>query len=254
MDAIDPSDHTVKELEAVLPDIDDREILSTLLEEERSGKKRKTAIEVIEERLDTIVAEEQDQEEGQVTETAQSPGDAFGNDDEAVPSGAVDDEVSRLNEDEPDSDPQTTGSAQSNDETVQVLTFTLGDENYCVGIDHVTEIVEAGDVTSIPNAPDHVEGMMDLRGETTTIIDPRGPLGIESNGSANGSRNRIVVFDPDGFEHGSATGWTVDDVHNVLRISRANVDTGPVETDGVNGVVKREGDFLIWVSPEALTG
>lgn len=241
MDAIDPGDHTVNELEAVLPDIDDVEILEVLLERERDGEDRKTAVDAIESRLEAVASPDPDQPANDPTD---SP------DHQSGPGSTEDDAAS---DSTASSEEGVNQPSEETTENAQVLTFTLNDETYCVGIDHVTEIVEAGDVTSIPNSPNHVEGMMDLRGETTTIIDPRGPLGIETNGSENGNGDRIVVFDPDGF-NGSATGWTVDEVHNVLRISTADVDSGPAENDGVHGVVKQDGEFLIWVSPEALTG
>lgn len=56
----------------------------------------------------------------------------------------------------------------------QVLEFTLGEEQYCIDIEYVTEVVSRSkkDVTSIPDSPPHVEGAIDLRGETTRVIDP----------------------------------------------------------------------------------
>ena len=66
----------------------------------------------------------------------------------------------------------TTGGSAANT-TGQVLEFALGDETYCVSIDYVTEIVDVGELTTVPNAPRHVEGVMDLRGRTTSIVDPK---------------------------------------------------------------------------------
>ena len=53
----------------------------------------------------------------------------------------------------------------------QVLKFTLGDEDYCVDIDYVAEIAEGENMTAVPDSAPYVEGVMDLRGRTTTIIN-----------------------------------------------------------------------------------
>jgi purine-binding chemotaxis protein CheW len=132
----------------------------------------------------------------------------------------------------------------------QVLEFELGEETYCVSIDYVTEIVDVGDVTTVPNSPPHVEGVMDLRGRTTAIIDPKVVFDV----GAGGDRERIVVYDPDVVEDQGAAGWLVDEVDQVVRIDEADVDESPGNGDAaINGVVKREeGDFVIWVDPRAV--
>jgi len=136
------------------------------------------------------------------------------------------------------------------DATNQVLEFQLGDETYCVSIDHVTEIVDVGELTTVPNAPPHVEGVMDLRGRTTSIVNPKVVFDIDG-----GEPSRIIVFDPEvaGDEHG-AVGWLVDEVDQVSQVDPANVDQSPT-TEGANsvrGVVKRDNGFVIWVNPDAI--
>jgi purine-binding chemotaxis protein CheW len=132
----------------------------------------------------------------------------------------------------------------------QVLEFELGEETYCVSIDYVTEIVDVGDVTTVPNSPPHVKGVMDLRGRTTAIIDPKVVFDV----GAGGDRERIVVYDPDVVEDQGAAGWLVDEVDQVVRIDEADVDESPGNGDAaINGVVKREeGNFVIWVDPRAV--
>jgi len=130
--------------------------------------------------------------------------------------------------------------------TGQVLEFALGDETYCVSIDYVTEIVDVGDLTSVPNAPAHVEGVMDLRGRTTSIVDPKVVFGIDGAGAAE----RIIVFDPDIVEDQAAAGWLVDEVFQVVQITPDQVDRSPANDSGsIRGVVKRDDDFVIWVDP-----
>ena len=124
-----------------------------------------------------------------------------------------------------------------------VLEFSLGDDRYCIDIAHVDEIVDAAeDVTSIPNADANVVGVVDLRGETTTVVDPRVRLGVE--GAPDGSR--IVVLS----EHES-TGLLVDDVHEVESVDPEAVDDSAA-SETTRGVVRRDDRFVVWVDPDAL--
>jgi purine-binding chemotaxis protein CheW len=130
-------------------------------------------------------------------------------------------------------------------ESVQVLEFGLGDETYCLDISYVDEIVDAGDLTAIPNSPAHVEGVMDLRGRTTTIVDPKVIFGI----AGEGSRDRIVVFDSEAVGEQGTLGWVVDDVYQVRTIDPADVDDETVEDEVVHGIVRGDDGFVVWVDP-----
>jgi purine-binding chemotaxis protein CheW len=126
----------------------------------------------------------------------------------------------------------------------QVLEFRLDGEAYCVSIDYVTEIVDMGDLTPIPNAPEHVKGVMDLRGETTAIIDPK--VRLDLGGSAG---DRIIIFDAAVFDDERSIGWAVDSVREVARVDPESVDDPPVEREHVRNIVKRDDGFVIWVDP-----
>ena len=124
-----------------------------------------------------------------------------------------------------------------------VLEFSLGDGRYCIDISHVDEIVDApGDITPIPNSPAHVVGVVDLRGETTTIVDPTVKLDIEAE--TTGTRI-IVLSDAD------RTGLLIDDVHQVEEVDPDAIDTSAA-TETTKGVIRREDRFVIWVEPAAL--
>lgn len=82
--------------------------------------------------------------------------------------------------------------------TGQVLEFQLGSETYCVSIDYVTEIVDIGELTSVPNAPPHVRGVYDLTYEGNYDADPNGnEFSVseiqDDDGSISGSQ---VLNDP----------------------------------------------------------
>lgn len=138
--------------------------------------------------------------------------------------------------------------AATTTETGQVLEFTLGSEVYCVSIDNVTEIVGMSDLTAVPNTPGHVEGVMDLRGRTTTIVNPKTVLNLDDDAMGE----RIIVFDPELFEESQSVGWVVDTVREVIRVSKDDVDESPGDDDYIEGVHKRDDDFVIWVKPKTL--
>lgn len=130
----------------------------------------------------------------------------------------------------------------------QVLEFELGSETYCVDIRSVAEIVDTDELTRVPNAPRHVEGVMDLRGRTTSIIDPKTVFEIDSHGD----EKRIIVFDPEAIDTQGAIGWVVDEVYQVTTIDPNAVDESPLENEAICGIVKHEDTFVIWVSPETV--
>jgi len=150
---------------------------------------------------------------------------------------------------EPSTD--TEDSAEdTDDETISVLEFVLGDERYCLDITFIEQIVERGTVTRIPNAPAFVEGVIDLRGDITTVIDPMETLATDSDGAGE----LIVVFDSARMDDEWSVGWAVDGVRRVSTVSLSAVKESPVDEPWINGVVKREddGEFVIWTEPGKL--
>ena len=133
-------------------------------------------------------------------------------------------------------------------ETEQVLEFQLGEETYCVSIEYVTEIVDMGKLTPIPNSPPHVEGIIDLRGNTTSIIDPKVGLGVDGE-----LGDRIVIFDSSIFDDDRSVGWAVDSVEEVSEVSSEDVDDSPIDRDHIRGLIKRESAFVVWIDPRTIS-
>ena len=128
----------------------------------------------------------------------------------------------------------------------QVLEFGIAGESYCIDIAYVEELVNMEDITLMPNTPSHVEGVMDLRGRTTTIIDPRELLELD----AGGRKHRVIVFDPHETDDWGAIGWVVDEVYEVSRVGGEDVeDPHEIDTSSVLGVVKREDGYVVWLDP-----
>lgn len=130
------------------------------------------------------------------------------------------------------------------DTEAQVLEFLLDEKKYCVDIAHVDEIVDKDeDLTPLPNSPPHVEGVMDLRGTTTTIVNPKVVLGL--GGDASG--NRIIVFESSN-EGKRNVGWVIDGVKQVIKVAKGELDDS-VEGESVHGIIRQDEGFVIWVDP-----
>lgn len=149
--------------------------------------------------------------------------------DAATPAGMLDDE-------------------EGQEEETRVLEFELDDEYYCLDIDYIEEIVKEETITRVPNTPEFVEGVVDLRGQITTILNPK--VTIEKDDVTPGGL--IIVFDSASFEDQGHVGWVVDDVRQVSPITDSEVNDPPGEESYINGVIDREDDdqFVIWTSPD----
>jgi len=135
-----------------------------------------------------------------------------------------------------------------------VLEFGLDDERYCVDISYVSEIIGLEELTSVPNTPDYVLGVMDLRGRSLQVRDPKRPFGVE--GEPTGER--VVVMSEAVGDEDTLAGWLVDTVHDVLTARREDLDE-EVDGKGVHGALRPEADegdeaddggrMVIWVDP-----
>lgn len=131
-------------------------------------------------------------------------------------------------------------------ESSQVLEFRLETNLYCIDIRHIEEVVEREEhgITTLPNADRHVEGVMDLRGETTTIIDPKKLLGLDAEEDVK----RIIVLES-ATNGGGIQGWQVDEVNEVSSVSEEMVENPVEEDELVRGVINHDDEFVIWVEP-----
>lgn len=144
------------------------------------------------------------------------------------------------------------------DDTVQVLTFGIGEQEYCIELEYVTEIIDGGAMTAVPNTAEYIEGVMDLRGQTTTIINP---LTLMESGGLDPAElltdggevsNRIIMLDAASIDSAGAIGWLVSTVSQVTEIPVDKLEAeGITDSPMVQGVVKKADDegFLLWLDP-----
>lgn len=118
----------------------------------------------------------------------------------------------------------------SKDYILQLVSFNIGEEEFGVDILRVQEIIRLVEITRVPNAPEFVEGVINLRGKVLPVIDLRKRFGwviIVAN-----SETRIVVVEIEN----KIIGFLVDCVNEVLRISKSLTEPPPSIIAGINSV------------------
>lgn len=136
---------------------------------------------------------------------------------------------------------------------LQLVTFKLCDEEYAVDILKVQEINRMVEITSVPNAPSYVEGVINLRGKVIPVINLRKKFGL--NIKEVDTHSRIMVVDIGG----TIIGLIVDSVSEVLRLSAGTVEPPPAMTGGIGsefimGIGKLEDRLLILLDIDRLIG
>lgn len=127
---------------------------------------------------------------------------------------------------------------------VKVIIFQLKDEEYGVEVEQVRSIERVLHITRVPSTPDFVEGVINLRGVVTPIIDLRKRFDIEGIDHSESTRVIIVtVGDMD-------VGLVVDSANDVIDISRDAIEPPPevvggLEAEYIRGVAKLEKRLLI---------
>jgi purine-binding chemotaxis protein CheW len=106
-------------------------------------------------------------------------------------------------------------------QTVDVVEFDLGGELYALDIQLAREIVEMMPITPIPRAPPYLSGIINLRGEITTILDLANLLGMVGKKELNGQK--IIVLVPEAAG-GVNIGVIVDEVHSVIQVPEGHIE------------------------------
>jgi len=138
---------------------------------------------------------------------------------------------------------------------VQVVIFALGREEYAIPIEVVREITRLSEIRTIPQAPDYVFGLINLRGKAIPLIDLHVRFGIsDSNVTVDssvstGERNTFALITE---VHGNQVGFAVDEVREV-RILENVVPPPPLVTAPfIGGIVNLTDRIIIQLIPEQI--
>lgn len=146
---------------------------------------------------------------------------------------------------------QSPGTAKQSgsDELLQLVSFTIGNEEFGVNILQVQEINRMVEVTSVPNTPEYVDGVINLRGKVIPIVDLRRRFGMERK--EKDMNTRIIVVELTG----KVFGFVVDAVSEVLRIPKSVTELPPpiiagIDAEYITAIGKLDNRLLILLDLE----
>lgn len=119
-------------------------------------------------------------------------------------------------------------SKNEHEEILQLVSFKIGEEEFGVDILQVQEINRMLKITTVPNTPEFIEGVINLRGKVIPVIDLRVKFGMPKKESDG--QTRIVVVEI----ANKTVGFIVDEVSEVLRIPKSITEPPPEMISGIN--------------------
>ena len=133
----------------------------------------------------------------------------------------------------------------------QYLTFTVGKEEYGLEIYQITEIIGIQKITEVPDMPDYVKGVINLRGKVIPVMDVRIRFGLPER--EYDGRTCIVVVNVGS----AAVGMVVDRVNEVADIPETQIEPPPSVAEGnrqhyIRGLGKVEEEVKILLNAEKL--
>ncbi len=133
--------------------------------------------------------------------------------------------------------------------TIQVVSFKIGDEEFGVNILQVQEINRLVQITQVPNAPDFIEGVMNLRGRIVPVVNLRKRFGLPQKEYDKNTRVVVVELND------KTVGFIVDSVSEVLRFSNSDVEPTPdlitgIGNEYITGIAKLGDRLLILLDLE----
>ncbi len=138
------------------------------------------------------------------------------------------------------------------------LTFVLDEEEYGIGILKIKEIIGMMPITTVPQTPEFVKGVINLRGKVIPIVDLRARFGMDTIDYTE--RTCIIVVEIEGPAGMMMIGIVVDAVSEVLNIKGEDIEDTPtfgtkLNTDYILGMAKMEGGVKILLDIDrVLTG
>lgn len=133
-----------------------------------------------------------------------------------------------------------------------LVVFTLGNEEFGVDISRVLEIIKMTEITVVPDVPDYVNGIINLRGKIVTVIDLKKKLKMGS--SKETADTRIMIVDV----HDNTIGMIVDSVKEVLRLNKKFINPTPkdlaskIHNDYIDGVGNFDKRLIVLLNLEGI--
>ncbi len=145
------------------------------------------------------------------------------------------------------------GTLAATADSMQLISFNLGEETYGIEITKIREIIRMGQITQVPETPHYIKGLINLRSTVIPVIDLRSRFGLTEGELTDDSR--IMVLNV-----GTRTiGIVVDAVSEVLRVTGDQISEAPptvasLGNEYMTGLVRLEEQLLILLDVDHLFG
>jgi purine-binding chemotaxis protein CheW len=133
------------------------------------------------------------------------------------------------------------------------LTFILGNEYFAVNVKYVLEVLEHRIITPVPQAPPHILGILNFRGEILPVADTRYKFNLPAK--PDDAKSIIIVYEITKDEQIYSIASTADAVKDVIEINKEEIKPIPeigISYDNrfISGVVKRDEKFILLLNIE----
>ena len=133
-------------------------------------------------------------------------------------------------------------------ETTQYLTFKLAEEIYALDIAKVKEVLDFTEITKIPQTPEFMKGVINLRGGVVPVVDMRLKFGMSATEKTVNTCIIIVEISID--KETTVLGALVDSVQEVMDLEPGQIEPAPrigtrLRTEFIRGMGKRDGHFIM---------
>ncbi len=129
------------------------------------------------------------------------------------------------------------------------LTFRVGESNFGIDLLRIKEIIEYASVCDIPMVPEHIRGVINLRGNVVPVIDLANRIGVTGDATAS-NRSCIIIIDVKAQDESLDIGIVVDAVNKVYEIGEEDVAHAPafganIRTEFIKGMGRIDRQFVV---------
>jgi purine-binding chemotaxis protein CheW len=143
------------------------------------------------------------------------------------------------------------------EETIEYLSFQLGEELFAIEVSKVREVLEYTTITRVPGAPDFMKGVINVRGGVVPVMDLKNKLNMPE--SETGINTRIVVMELMINDEKIVVGSIADTVHEVMALYPGQIQAPPklgskLRIDFTKGILEQDDKLIIILDIERIAG
>ena len=146
-------------------------------------------------------------------------------------------------------------SVESITATPQHLSFQLAEEDFAIEISKVREVLDYPRITKVPQMPEFMRGVINLRGSVVPVVDQRMKFGMPQ--AEKTVDTRIIIMELAVEGESTVVGALADSVHEVMELEPENIEPAPkigtrLNTDFIRGMGKRDENFVMILDVDRL--